>query len=39
MIEAPSCLTNSALEIIHSAPGAAKVKKVRIKVFAYPLAD
>lgn len=39
MIEPPSCLANSALEIIHSPTGATKVKEVRVKVFAHPRAN
>lgn len=38
-IEPPPCLANGALEIIHSPASAAKVKEVRIKVFAHPLAN
>ena len=39
MIESPPCLAYSALEIIHAATSAAKVKEVRIKVFSHPLSN
>ena len=39
MIEPPPCFANGALEIIHPAASATKVKEVRVKVFAHPLAD